>query len=155
MLIYPYDIDEDVNYPTTEDFSIQNSKEGKGHGVYTHKTYQRGQFLANFTGYTVPNIIQHTLQITPKLHLYDAHFVGYLLHSCDPNVFIDMREFEVWALKDIAAGSPLTMDYAATEDVLFKQFKCVCDAPNCRHWVTGRKESVNDEGQLYLQQLNQ
>jgi hypothetical protein len=32
------------------------------------------------------------------------------------------------------------MDYAETEDVLFKQFPCSCAAPNCRGWITGRRE---------------
>ncbi|WP_339138175.1 MAG: hypothetical protein WGN25_08090 [Candidatus Electrothrix sp. GW3-4] len=32
------------------------------------------------------------------------------------------------------------MDYAETEDVLFKQFPCSCGSPACRLWITGRKE---------------
>jgi hypothetical protein len=35
------------------------------------------------------------------------------------------------------------MDYAETEDVLFKQFPCFCGSPNCRLWITGRKEMIN------------
>jgi hypothetical protein len=37
------------------------------------------------------------------------------------------------------------MDYAETEDTLFKQFPCSCGSSNCRGWITGRKEMVNGE----------
>jgi len=32
------------------------------------------------------------------------------------------------------------MDYAETEDVLFRQFACCCGSEKCRVWITGRKE---------------
>jgi hypothetical protein len=105
------------------------------------------------TGITVPYVLQHTLQITPNLHLYDPHFSGLLLHSCDPLVLLDMNTLEIWALQDIEKGQALTMDYASTEDLLFRQFPCVCGSINCRSWVTGRKEVINDSGQKYLQDL--
>jgi SET domain-containing protein len=53
-----------------------------------------------------------------------------------------MGRFELWAMKDILPGQALTMDYASTEDYLFKQFPCLCGAPNCRKWITGRREPV-------------
>ena len=67
-------------------------------------------------------------------------------------IYLDMNEFEVWALRDIEAGHALTMDYASTEDILFRQFPCLCGTPNCRNWITGRKEEVNDEGVAYIEQ---
>lgn len=105
------------------------------------------------SGITVPYILQHTLQITPFLHLYDPRFTGLLLHSCDPLVSLDMNKLEIWALQDIEKGVALTMDYAQTEDKLFKQFPCACEAINCRRWVTGRKEVINEEGEKYLRDL--
>ena len=92
--------------------------------------------VARMAGITVPYILQHTLQISPFLHLYDPHFTGLLLHSCNPLVTLDMNKLEVWALQDIEKGDALTMDYAQTEDKLFKQFPCSCGAINCRKWVT-------------------
>jgi hypothetical protein len=64
-----------------------------------------------------------------------------------------MNKLEVWALQDIEKGEALTMDYAQTEDKLFKQFPCSCGAINCRKWVTGRKESINETGRRYLLEL--
>jgi hypothetical protein len=54
---------------------------------------------------------------------------------------LDILRFELWALKDIEVGEALSMDYASTEDVLFKQFPCLCGAGNCRGWITGRREA--------------
>lgn len=154
MLIYPaeYKLDPNAGYPKNKEFTVCRRETGKGFGVYTKKDIKRGEFVARITGNIVPDVDQHTLQITPTTHMYDPYFTGYLLHSCSPNIYLDMTEFEIWALRDIAAGQALTMDYASTEDILFKQFPCLCGSPDCRFWITGRKEEVNDEGAAYIQQ---
>jgi hypothetical protein len=151
-MIYPYDLESDREYPVKDDFTI-NHCETKGNGIYVKRPFKKGEIVARMTGITVPYVLQHTLQITPHLHLYDPHFSGLLLHSCDPLVLLDMNTLEIWALQDIEKGQALTMDYASTEDILFRQFPCVCSAINCRRWVTGRKESINDSGRKYLQDL--
>lgn len=154
MLIYPeeHGLDPNDGYPQKVDFTVCRREDGKGVGVYTKKAIDRGALVARITGNIVPKITQHTLQITPTTHLYDPYFTGYLLHSCSPNIYLDMTEFEIWALRDIEAGQALTMDYASTEDILFNQFPCLCGTPNCRHWITGRKEEVNAEGLEYIEQ---
>lgn len=152
MLLYPkeYGLNPDDGYPKKEDFTVCRQEDGKGAGVYTKRSFQRGELVARITGNIVPHIAQHTLQITPTTHLHDQYFTGYLLHSCSPNIFLDMNEFEIWALRDIEAGQSLTMDYSSTEDVLFKQFPCLCETPNCRYWISGRKEKVSEEGLAYI-----
>lgn len=156
MCLYPYpDLDHDYGYPSSDQFQVRDREDGKGKAVYTLTGHARGELIARFTGLLVPYRTQHTLQLNPGLHVLDMHFVGYLAHSCAPNVFVDMQAFEVWALEDIAPDSALTMDYAATEDELFKQFRCLCGSANCRHWITGRKERVSGEGLFYLQDLSQ
>ncbi len=154
MLIYPeeYGLNPNDGYPKKVGFTVCRRENGKGAGVYTKNSIKRGELVARITGNIVPSITQHTLQITPTTHMYDPFFTGYLLHSCSPNIYLDMTEFEVWALRDIEAGQALTMDYASTEDILFKQFPCLCGTPNCRYWITGRKEEVNDEGLAYIEQ---
>ncbi|MDM8537051.1 SET domain-containing protein-lysine N-methyltransferase [Desulfobacterales bacterium HSG17] len=151
-MIYPYELEGNKDYPSTDDFTI-NHCTTKGNGIYVKRHFKKGDMVSRMTGITVPYILQHTLQITPYLHLYDPHFSGLLLHSCDPLVFLDMNKLEIWALQDIEKGTALTMDYASTEDILFKQFPCVCGAMNCRAWVTGRKEPINELGQKYLHDL--
>ncbi len=153
-MIYPseYELEEGMNYPTNADFTV-NHCETTGSGIYVKRDFKKGEIVARMAGITVPYILQHTLQISPFLHLYDPHFTGLLLHSCDPLVTLDMSKLEIWALQDIEKGVALTMDYAQTEDILFKQFPCACGAVNCRGWVTGRKETINDAGNKYLNDL--
>ncbi|MCB1773792.1 MAG: SET domain-containing protein-lysine N-methyltransferase [Gammaproteobacteria bacterium] len=121
-----------------------------GVGIYARRPFHRGELIGSFLALEINEVNQHSLQRAPGDYLYDPYFVGYLLHSCDPNVVLDMHQQTVYCLRNIAAGEPLMMDYASTEDSLFRQFPCACGAPNCRQWVTGRAEPVNSEGWLFL-----
>ena len=60
------------------------------------------------------------------------------------------EKLEIWAVKAIAAGEAITVDYATTEDRLVKQFPCGCGDDICRRWIKGRKEKINEAGQAYL-----
>ncbi len=122
-----------------------------GKGVRALKPYKRGEVIGSFTGMVTSELLQHSLQVEPGLNIVDPHFIGYLLHDCSPTCSLDMHQQKVYALKDIPAGSYLSMDYASTEDTLFNQFPCMCDSPNCRMWVTGRAEDISEEGLAYLE----
>lgn len=155
MLIYPYELDKNAYYPSRASFTVKKQDGEIGYGVYAKKAFGRGSLVARFTGTIVNKVVQHSLQINQTTHIYDPHFAGLLLHSCSPNVMLDMQDFTIWAIKDIDDGEALTMDYASTEDFLFKQFKCLCQSDNCRHWISGRKEKVNEEGKAYLQSFEE
>lgn len=137
----------------SERHNVDERESGKGKAVYTNLRHQRGELVGTFSGTVLNHRTQHTLQLNDDLHLLDLNFVGYLAHSCSPNVFVDLQKAEVWALRDIQPGEALTMDYASTEDELFRQFACLCDSPDCRLWITGRKETVNEEGHRYLREF--
>jgi len=57
-------------------------------------------------------------------------------------------------LKDIPANSFLYMDYAETEDYLFKQFPCSCGSHNCRGWITGKNERLPVLSESVLHAVN-
>ncbi|QSY98697.1 hypothetical protein J2J97_32005 (plasmid) [Rhizobium bangladeshense] len=141
MSLYPNYIPPHPKHPSSFDFQVVDAGE-IGKALLTLRPWRRGDFMARFDGVTVPTVYQHTLQKTPSVHLLDVHFIGMLAHACDPNIMLDMEQQEMYALKDIAEGSILSMDYAATEDHLFQTFACGCGAPNCRGWITGRKQAV-------------
>lgn len=124
-----------------------------GLGVRTLIPRRAGEVVHRFSGVITPELRLHSLQVSEHLHISETRFIGFLSHSCDPNCRLDMERFEVEALKDVAAGGLLTIDYAATEDVLYRQFACHCGAESCRHWITGRTETINDEGRDYLATL--
>lgn len=136
-------------FPTNDGVQLQDFGD-YGKGLVAMRDFMRGEIIGSFTGVVGPEIKQHTLQIDPLHHLHDPHFIGYLLHNCDPNSVLDMHQPKLYCIKDIRKGEQLTMDYASTEDQLFKQFPCLCNAQNCRLWVTGRNERVSDEGQAHI-----
>ena len=64
-------------------------------------------------------------------------------HSCAANT--GFRGLDVVALRDIAVGEELTLDYGHLLDERSAGFDCRCGAPGCRGRVTGRAgNSVTD-----------
>lgn len=139
-MLYPASYGFDPLFPKASDFEVVYKDELSGSGVICYRAFRRGEIIAHMNGEILNEIRQHTLQISPDKHLFDPYFSGYFLHSCAPNISLDMNNMTVTAVQDIAANSFLYMDYAETEDHLFKQFPCSCGASNCRGWVGGRKD---------------
>jgi len=140
-MLYPPRFGNDPLFPQSSDFAVVLKDEASGQGVISYRAFKPGEIIAKIAGEVIPEIRQHTLQITPDKHLFDPYFSGYFLHSCSPNISLDMEKMTVTALKPILANTYLYMDYAQTEDVLFKQFPCSCGAKNCRGWITGKAET--------------
>lgn len=147
--MYPDSYGSNPYYPSNDDFEVVHRDNDSGLGVITHRAFNKGELVAMMSGEIFTEITQHTLQIEPGVHLYDAYFVGFFLHSCSPNVHLDMPARKVVAVRDIRAGEHLLMDYAQTEDVLYKQFPCSCGSVQCRGWITGRKEAIDESNPLY------
>lgn len=128
------------NYPSIKIFRRIETKNGQGSGIISLVEFKQGSLICRISGTLVHKRRLHTTQINEYLHLYDPYFSGYLLHSCDPNVVIDTQKLELCSLKDINPKDYLTINYAYTEDYLVKQFRCQCNASNCKHLITGKKE---------------
>lgn len=138
--------------PASDDEALEvlDTSSQHGLGVRTLIPRKAGEIVHRFTGLVGPELRLHSLQVNEHLHISETRYIGFLSHSCDPNCRLDMSRFEVVALEDVPAGGLLTIDYAATEDVLYRQFACHCGAAVCRRWITGRAEPVSTEGRVYL-----
>jgi hypothetical protein len=139
--------------PEDEALEVLDTSSQHGLGVRTLIPRTAGEIVHRFTGLVGPELRLHSLQVNEHLHISETKYIGYLSHSCDPNCRLDMSRFEVVALQDVPAGGLLTIDYAATEDVLYRQFACHCGAAACRRWITGRAEPASPEGRVYLATL--
>lgn len=126
----------------------------RGLGVRARKGFSAGNTLHLFAGIVSDRICQHSLQVDAVRHLSDTRYIGYLSHGCDPNCRLDMTAFALVALKNIAPGDILTIDYATTEDRLHRQFACRCGAAQCRGWITGRSEQPDAAGRAWLARPN-
>ena len=60
----------------------------------------------------------------------------YTNHSCEPNLAIQ-GQIVLVAMRDIASGEELTIDWATTDDLDFTM-QCNCGSPRCRGVVTGK-----------------
>lgn len=149
--MYPDSYEYSPFYPKSEDFEVIHKDDNSGFGVISYRAFKKGELVAIINGERITDIRQHSLQIEPGLHLYDTHFSGYFLHSCRPNVHLDMQNMRVTAVRKIRPGDYILMDYAQTEDVLYRQFPCSCGAANCRGWITGSKQTIDESDPLYQQ----
>lgn len=153
--MYPAHYGDNPLFPSSENFQVVQRDGSFGMGVICYRPIKAGDLVAEFAGEIIYEMTQHTLQIEPGVHLLDLYFTGYFLHSCDPNVSVNMKERRVTALRDIAEFDFLQMDYAETEQTLYKQFPCSCGTANCRRWITGSSELANENNPAYFEFLQQ
>ncbi|MBL6750320.1 MAG: SET domain-containing protein-lysine N-methyltransferase [Nevskia sp.] len=66
------------------------------------------------------------------LECSDGNDFKFLNHSCEPNCFLRVyrRRVEVYALRSLAAGTELTVDYGQTPHR--NGMRCTCGAARCR-----------------------
>jgi hypothetical protein len=60
----------------------------------------------------------------------------FLNHCCEPNAGMS-GQLALVALRDIAPGEEVCLDYAMTDGSPYDEFPCACGAAQCRGWVTG------------------
>ncbi|WP_423204302.1 SET domain-containing protein-lysine N-methyltransferase [Pseudomonas kribbensis] len=149
--IYPFmGLPVRLGFPSRADFEVIHDARGTPCAVVARREFLRITRMCRVSGQLLPYRCRQTRQLQAGIHIYDPRFCGLLEHSCDPNVFIDMSELWLWAVRDIQPGERLTMDYTATEDKLLRQFACGCGSAHCRGWITGYDEPPSLEGQRYL-----
>ncbi len=137
---YPEQLPSFEFEPTRDRFAIQQVGQGVGEGVVCLSDFAAGDVVFACSGFFSNEVTLFSLQITPNLHLHDPYFYGKLLHSCDPNVEVDVATRQFIAQRNIKSGEYLTLDYARSEDYLFRAFVCQCGSPACRGVVAGRKQ---------------
>jgi hypothetical protein len=136
---YPGHIAKHKDEPVKDKFQIAHHPV-YGEGVVSKVFFSSGQLLFRFDGSLRHDQTLYTLQIEPGLYIEDLYFMGKVLHSCEPNTFIDMKSQECWCSRPIQPGDFVTIDYEATEDELFRSFQCQCGSNNCRGQIVGRNK---------------
>ena len=80
--------------------------------------------------------IEDHLYIAPRTTAEVEENILCLNHSCQPNVGV-RGQITFVAMRDIRAGSELTIDYAMTDGDPTERMECSCLAPECRKIITG------------------
>lgn len=135
---YPDHLPVVPNEPCWDDFCVLDVDGKRGQGVLVLRDFSQGSVLFRMNGTLSTEMTLHSLQMGPGLHLDDPYFAGKVLHSCEPNSYLDVKTRLFIATRNISAGELLTMDYDETEDILFRSFNCCCGAPTCRGVIGGR-----------------
>ncbi|HRI00931.1 MAG TPA: SET domain-containing protein-lysine N-methyltransferase [Saprospiraceae bacterium] len=79
-----------------------------------------------------------TLQINDNTHiLINPIALECVNHSCEPNCFFDIENYELIALCDIAQGEELKFFYPSTEWCMDQGFQCNCGSSSCLQHING------------------
>jgi len=116
-------------------------------GLFAVIPIGKNEILIDLNGEaTLSSPTKRSLQIGEKKHVFGSEeTVGYLNHSCDPNVFLDFSCLCVRALRDIRAGEEVAINYAATEYEMHDSFPCHCGSPACLGIIRGFKFLTTDQ----------
>jgi uncharacterized protein len=119
-----------------------------GAGIMATENIGRGETIVAFGGTCVtrtefdglPESRQRrSIQIDDSLFMAggeEAEAATCINHSCEPNCGMSGAVMLV-ALRDIAAGEPLTYDYAMSDGSDYDEFECLCGTAACRGKITG------------------
>jgi uncharacterized protein len=96
-----------------------------------------GKMLAQFSDFKNSELqIETDLFLAPRSKNERAACMMYLNHSCDPNIGIEGNIIFV-AMRNIASGEELTMDYAMFDDAGSYHIRCSCQSKECRKVING------------------
>jgi uncharacterized protein len=122
-----------------------------GKGLFARENVARGEIVAVKGGYILgatewrrlePTLGSAEIQLTDDLFIAPIladHRDGsmlYVNHSCDPNLALQ-GQIVLVAMRDIAPGEELTIDWATTDDLDY-ELVCNCGSAYCRGTITGK-----------------
>jgi len=133
-----------------------------GLGLHTQRSFQKGEAVFRLAGRerrfvsrtpwdgrAFPNwiLIGRDRWVEPT-----APFTA-LNHSCDPNLAVrGLRDYV--ALRDIAAGEELTVDYSILNDERHWSMRCLCGSALCRGTIRSVHSLPRDVANRYLPHIS-
>lgn len=119
----------------------------EGRGCFARVHLPRGKKIAEYTGERISNAEANRRAGRRRLRIcdIDGHWsldgskggngTHYINHSCEPNSYMKSvyKHILVVALRDIAPGEEITIDYHST--LHSDKKRCTCGAPSCRRTI--------------------
>jgi len=117
--------------------------------VVATRAIAAGETVLKTWGQKTTQRSRHTIQVDRQTHLVPDGMAVLLSHSCSPTCGVVIRsgvtQIEVRALRPIAAGEEITVDYETfEEDVAHFGGPCRCGAASCRGRIVGYRHLPND-----------
>ncbi len=122
--------------------------EGRHRRLVALRDLARGTHLFRITGRELTVPTKYSVQVSATLHLdqgcardelelVQRYFWRYLDHACEPTTRI--RDRDVIAVRDIAAGEGVTFHYCTTEYDMAAPFDCRCGSARCLRVIRGAR----------------
>lgn len=119
----------------------------KGAGVFTGRTYGRGERILRFRGRRMPlervRDFTHVIQVGPTVFLGPSGGIDdFVNHSCDPNAALRATggRLELFALRRLLPGQEITFDYSTCIVDEPALDGCLCGSPRCRGRVVAYRD---------------
>jgi len=119
-----------------------------GRGLFAKETIFTNEIVFIKGGHILRrNELYSSSVVNSYLPISDEYYIGaispeeeemikiFINHSCDPNCGLH-GEISFVAIKEIAQGEELTIDYAFIDNEIYS-FECHCGSPKCRIIITG------------------
>ena len=153
-----FSIDGPNSYPLPK-IEIREDKTIEGRGMFAREPIAKGERITIWGGDVVDRaqfekLGEHqkrqSAQVEEDFYLVSSKPGGgdYINHSCDPNAGLD-GQIVIRAMRDIAAGEEVTIDYAMCDGDPTDEFECLCGSPRCRRIVTGNDWQLPELQQRY------
>lgn len=109
-------------------------------GLFATHHIAKGETAHTLTGRILSEPTRFSVQIDDGRHADEDGLVEYTNHSCTPSAYLDLSDPDaprLRAIRDIALGGDVTIDYCASEDDMSSPFDCECGAEECYGAVRG------------------
>lgn len=107
--------------------------------LYATLSFNSGDILYTYEVQDVlpkPNYL--SIQSDDFEHLMlNPHYLHWIDHSCEPNVFFDLPNKTLVCIQQIKPGDKLTFFYPSTDWDMIQPFKCHCKANSCLDLIQG------------------
>lgn len=128
--------------------------EGKGEGVYTNRTFKKGEIV--ITGVIEKKLDKnhsHASQVGENEYVFHSGLISKVNHSCEPNCGIRLNRtgaHDFVAMRDIADCEEITFDYAMRNyGIDYFPKECMCGSDGCRGSITGWKNLPEERKKAY------
>jgi cyanophycin synthetase len=120
-----------------------------GRSVVATAPIAAGQTVLKTWGQPVAQRTKHTIQVDRQTHIVPDGVAVFVGHACEPSCGVVIRngvqEIEIRALRPIAAGEEITVDYETfEEEVAHLGGPCRCGSAKCRGRVAGYRHLPAD-----------
>lgn len=117
---------------------VRRSRPGLGRGLFAARRFGKSDFVVEYTGIHIPTRYADTLKTRYLFELDQEwtidgssrkNLARYVNHSCEPNCEGEIHDGHILvvALRDIAQGEELTMDYGGEYfDEFIRPAGCKC-----------------------------